>query len=51
LDDDSDQTISTTTTQAGDSTSITVYGNLEVLSELTSGALYQANYTVNVNFQ
>jgi len=51
LDDDSDQIISTTTTQTTGDTDILVYGNLEVLTALSVGSTYQANYTVSVNFQ
>jgi len=50
-DDDDDQVVSVLTTQSGSSTSITIYGNLEVLSALQTSNTYQASYTVNVNFQ
>lgn len=51
LDGDGDQTISMTTTQTDDNTDILVYGNLEVLTLLSVGTTYRANYTVSVNFQ
>ncbi|MDB2331673.1 hypothetical protein N9V74_08215, partial [Alteromonas sp.] len=50
-DDDGDQVVSVVTTQSGLGTSITIYGNLEVLSALQASNTYQASYTVNVNFQ
>lgn len=50
-DDDNDQVVSLVTSQSGDSTNIMVYGNLEVLSTLQSNSVYQASYTINVNFQ
>lgn len=51
FDDDSNQTVSTTTTSTAGDTDIVVFGSLEVVSQLTAGATYDANYTVNVNFQ
>lgn len=51
FDDDSNQVVSTTTTPSTSDTDIVVFGSLEVLSQLTAGATYNANYTVNVSFQ
>ncbi|MCB4435378.1 hypothetical protein LHL20_03870 [Alteromonas sp. McT4-15] len=50
-DSDGDQSVSVTTIQPTDTMTISVHGNLEVLSELQSSDTYQASYTVNVNFQ
>jgi len=49
VDSDGKQIVSMTTTDTA--TAISVYGNLEVLSQLASNQRYQANYTVHINFQ
>ncbi|WP_394221895.1 DUF4402 domain-containing protein [Alteromonas gracilis] len=48
---DVNQRISVTTIQNSDALTISIFGNLEVLSNLQADGVYQAAYTVNVNFQ
>jgi len=48
---DVNQRISVTTIQNSDALTISIFGNLEVLSNLQADGVYKATYTVNVNFQ